>query len=58
MSIRLLTVAIRDEQDVVSVRRRARQIAQLLGFALQDQVRIATSVSEIARNAYSYAGGG
>ncbi|MEO8164929.1 MAG: ATP-binding protein, partial [Betaproteobacteria bacterium] len=58
MSVRLLTVAIRDEQDVVGARRRARQISRLLGFALPDQVRIATAVSEIARNAFRYAGGG
>lgn len=58
MSIRLLSVALRDEQDVVSARRRARQISHFLGFSLQDQVRIATAVSEIARNAFRYAGGG
>src|SRR4029453_265845 len=29
-----------------------------LGFERQDQTRIATAVSEIARNAFSYAGGG
>ena len=37
---------------------RARQIAGLLGFDVQDQTRIATAVSEIARNAFQYAGGG
>ena len=39
-------------------RQRARQIAALLGFDGQDQTRIATAVSEIARNAFRYAGGG
>ena len=58
MSIRLLTVAIRQEQDVVNARQRARQISALLGFEAQDQARIATAVSEIARNAFRYAGGG
>ncbi len=58
MSMRLLTVAIRNQEDVVAARRRARQISMLVGFALQDQVRIATAVSEIARNAFRYAGGG
>ncbi len=33
-------------------------IAGLLGFDAQDQTRIATAVSEIARNAFQYAGGG
>jgi len=58
MTKRLISVAIDHEQDVVSVRQRARQIAGLLGFEAQDQVRIATAVSEIARNAFRYAGGG
>ena len=55
---RLLCAEIRYEQDVVLVRQRARQLAALLGFDTQDQARIATSVSEIARNAFAYAGGG
>ncbi len=54
----LVTLRIEAEEDVVAVRQRARSIAGQLGFALQDQTRIATAVSEIARNAYSYAGGG
>jgi signal transduction histidine kinase/DNA-binding response OmpR family regulator len=58
MSKALLTVAVQYEQDVVVSRQRARQIAGLLGFDGQDQTRIATAVSEIARNAYRYAGGG
>jgi anti-sigma regulatory factor (Ser/Thr protein kinase) len=56
--IALITLAIRVEQDVVSARQRARQIAGLLGFEPQDQTRVATAVSEIARNAFGYAGGG
>jgi signal transduction histidine kinase/DNA-binding response OmpR family regulator len=58
MSKVLLTVAIQGEQHVVMARQRARQIATLLGFEGQDQTRIATAVSEIARNAFRYAGGG
>ena len=54
----LLRADIRNEQDVVLIRQRARHIGMLLGFDAQDQTRIATSVSEIARNAYEYAGGG
>ena len=54
----LATVAIRDEQDVVHVRQRARLIAELLGFDRTDQTRVSTAVSEIARNGYHYAGGG
>ena len=58
MATRILSVAIDFEQDVVSMRQRARQIAGLLGFETQDQVRIATAASEIARNAFRYAGRG
>ena len=54
----LLKAEIRVESDVVSARRRARQIAALLGFDVQHQTRLATAVSEIARNAFNYAGGG
>jgi signal transduction histidine kinase len=46
---RLLSVGLDRQQDVVLVRQRARQISGALGFGLQDQVRIATAVSEVAR---------
>lgn len=46
------------ERDVVNARQRARSIAEALGFDHHDQIRIATSVSEIARNAFRYAKGG
>jgi signal transduction histidine kinase/DNA-binding response OmpR family regulator len=58
MTVRLVTVAVRNEQDVVNARQRARHIARLLGFEAQDQARVATAVSEIVRNAFRYAGGG
>lgn len=58
MSLPLLTLDVRLEPDVLLARQRARQVAGLLGFALLDQTRIATAVSEIARNAFQYAGGG
>jgi len=54
----ILTLAIGSERDTVAARQRARQIARLLGFEGQDQTRISTAVSEIARNAFNYAGGG
>jgi len=54
----ILTLAIHSERDTVAARQRARQVARLLGFEAQDQTRIATAVSEIARNAFNYAGGG
>ena len=58
MSVLLTSLFVRHEQDVVAVRQRAREIAARLGFEGQDQTRIATAVSEIARNAFMYAGGG
>src|SRR3984885_11455290 len=54
----ILTLAIASERDTVAARQRARQIARLLGFEPQDQTRISTAVSEIARNAFNYDGGG
>lgn len=54
----LLRAELRHEADVVLVRQYARRLAMLLGFDSQDQTRLATSVSEIARNAYGYATGG
>nr|WP_276082131.1 ATP-binding protein [Methylobacterium sp. GC_Met_2] len=46
------------EEDIFTVRQRARCVAGQLGFGAPDQTRIATAVSEIARNAHDYAGGG
>jgi signal transduction histidine kinase len=46
---RILSVALAGDADVVLVRQRARQVSSLLGFSQQDQVRIATAVSEVAR---------
>jgi len=58
MTLRILSVGIRAELDVVACRQRARQIAALCGFGLQDQARIATAASEVARNVYNYAAPG
>jgi signal transduction histidine kinase/CheY-like chemotaxis protein len=58
MSQRILTLLIRAEFDVVASRQRARQIATLCGFGAQDQARIATAVSELARNVFNYTAGG
>jgi len=56
---RLLTrMPIAHDADIVSVRQCARRIAELLGFDRQAQTRIATAVSEIARNAFHHGGGG
>ena len=58
MSVRLASTTIGTEEDVVEARRQARDIAARLGFDANDQTRMATAVSEIARNAFIYAAGG
>ena len=57
-TLRLLTLDIRLEHDVVLGRQRARQLATAFGFDTAEQTRVATAVSEIARNAFEYAKGG
>ena len=51
----ILTIALRSERDVVQARQRARELAAWLGFDNQDQIRMATATSEMARNAFRYA---
>jgi signal transduction histidine kinase/ActR/RegA family two-component response regulator len=58
MTFPIVSANVQREPDLVTVRQRARRIAELAGFDRQDQTRIATAVSEIARNALKYAGGG
>ena len=50
----LLSVALRHEADVVLARQRARLLAELLGSSSVDQTRLATAVSEVARNAVKH----
>ncbi len=54
----ILQVALRTERDVVQARQRAREVAAALGLDNQDQIRMATATSEIARNAFRYARNG
>lgn len=59
MSLKSIEVVeVRNEVDIVSARVRARAMAEALGFGYMDQTRIATAVSELARNAFQFAGGG
>ena len=55
---RLFTIDIDVESDVVLARQKARALAAALKFDPQDQARIATAVSEIARHTFQYGGGG
>jgi len=52
----LLSLNLHHDQDVVTARQRAAQIARLLEFDTSEQTRLATAVSEIVRNAFRYAG--
>ncbi len=54
----LADVEIKEDFDIVKARARARAVAATLGFDAVDQTRIATAVSEIARNALVHGGGG
>ena len=49
---------IRQEIDVVAVRRHVRELATKLGFSLVDQTKLVTAASELARNTMIYGGGG
>ncbi len=51
-------IEIHTERDIVLARQRARDMAESLGFTLLDKTRIATAVSELARNVYQHGGGG
>ncbi len=50
-----LRLPIRGEDDIVLARQRAREVARGLGFGVVDQSRVATAVSELARNVVRYA---
>ncbi|SDV48072.1 ATP-binding protein [Chitinasiproducens palmae] len=57
-SLPILTSKLRKDLDVPLARQRARQIAAAFGLEALDQTRLATAVSEIARNAVAFAGEG
>jgi serine/threonine-protein kinase RsbT len=50
-----VNVAIERETDIVTVRRKGRELAGSIGFGSTDQTIIALAISEIARNIVSYA---
>jgi serine/threonine-protein kinase RsbT len=51
-------VVIAGEDGIVAARQTARVTARAMGFSMVDQSRIATAVSELARNVVRYATGG
>ena len=58
MSVPIFHLVLLTERDVVHTRQRAREVAAQLGLDNQDQIRLATATSEIARNAFRYAKNG
>jgi anti-sigma regulatory factor (Ser/Thr protein kinase) len=50
-------VDVAGEEGIVAARQQAREVAKGLGFGPVDQSRIATAVSELARNVVRYAAG-
>jgi serine/threonine-protein kinase RsbT len=55
MAIAEARMPILGEDDIVQSRQHAREAARQLGFGAVDQSRIATAVSELARNIVRYA---
>ncbi|GLX94726.1 ATP-binding protein [Herbidospora sp. NBRC 101105] len=53
----LLSIEVRGEGDVFTLRQRARVVADAAGLDQQDQVRLATALSEVGREVLSQAGG-
>ncbi|SFL87713.1 ATP-binding protein [Methylobacterium pseudosasicola] len=51
-------VEILVQDDILRARQASRTAAAALGFTTVDQTRLATVVSELTRNALTYAGGG
>lgn len=50
-----IVVRVIREEDIVVARQMAKQMAQDAGFSLADTTKVATAVSELARNIYRYA---
>lgn len=53
-----ITIEISVEGDIVTARQKGRTMAKDLGFSVVDQCRIATGISEVARNIFLYANTG
>ena len=51
-------IPVRQEEDIVLIRRIVRQRAEQLRFGLVDQTKIVTAASELARNTVVHGGGG
>ncbi|SDG83719.1 His Kinase A (phospho-acceptor) domain-containing protein [Duganella sp. OV458] len=54
----IITVAVGTDMDIIDARKRARQIAHVVGLSQSDQSRISTAVSELTRNTIKHLGTG
>ena len=52
------TMPLVSEPDIVSARRRVREVSAELGFSLVDQTKVVTAASELARNTLIHGHGG
>jgi serine/threonine-protein kinase RsbT len=52
------SIPLTSQQDVVFARQAIRKAAQQINFSIVDQTKIVTAISELARNALVYGGGG
>jgi serine/threonine-protein kinase RsbT len=53
-----VVIPIVAEDDIVRARSRGREVCRALGFTEINQVKVATAISELARNIFQYAGKG
>lgn len=53
-----ITLPLRSDEDVVGLRRQARERAVAIALSLVDQTKLVTAASELARNTIKYGGGG
>ena len=51
-------IDLKADSDIVLARQAGRELAREMGFGSADQTRLATAISELARNVIQYAGGG
>ncbi|MGZ5200059.1 MAG: anti-sigma regulatory factor [Telluria sp.] len=53
-----VTLPLRNDEDVVGLRRQVRERAVAIALSLVDQTKLVTAASELARNTLKYGGGG
>jgi serine/threonine-protein kinase RsbT len=53
-----MRLEIKTEEDIITSRAMAKELAREVGFGMVDQTKIATAISELTRNVFKYAGEG